>query len=325
MRQIKPYLTYDQQVDLLVSRGMTVPDRQAAIDALCRIGYYRLSAYTYVFRPPATDGEQSRRSDRFVEGTTFAHALGLHDFDDRLRSVLQTGLQQLEVALRTQVGHELGRKHPLAHLDPAHLDQKRCAAPAERPRVPGGTAYDDWRGRFDDQVGDAIKTEDFVKHHLLNYGGQMPIWVAVEVMTFGTLTRLYGLLPNTEARTVARNFSVDYRDLFSGWLRSLNTLRNECAHNARIWNRATSYPAKKASTATLPTDLAHLVTTDNQRLYHRAAITAHLLRAIDRQTRWPQHFVEVVKKFPDNPSVTVERDMGFPTRWRTMDLWQPMR
>lgn len=322
MKPVKPYLTYDQQVNLLVSRGMAVPDREAAIDALRRIGYYRLSAYTYVFRPPAMDGEPSRRSDSFVEGTAFDHALGLHDFDDRLRSVLLTGLQQLEVALRTRVGHELGYKDPLAHLDPCHLDESRCDAPAERPRVPGDTAYEDWRSRFDDQVSDAVKTEDFAKHHLLNYDGQMPVWVAVEVMTFGTLTRLYGLLQTAEARAVARSFSVGYRDLFLAWLRSLNILRNQCAHNARIWNRAPSYPAKKASVSTLPDDLAHLATTDNKRLYHLAAITAHLLRAIDRRTRWPQHLAEAMRKFPDNPVATVEKDMGFPADWRTMDLWQ---
>ncbi|MCL2465822.1 MAG: Abi family protein [Micrococcales bacterium] len=324
MKPIKPYLTYDQQVDLLVSRGMVVADREAATDALRRIGYYRLSAYTYVFRPPAQDGEQSRRSDEFVEGATFAHALGLHDFDDRLRSVLPAGLQQLEVALRTRVGHELGRRDSLAHLDPTHLDQKRCEAPAERPRVPGDNAYDDWRRRFDDQVSDA-KTEDFVKHHWLHYDGKMPVWVAVEVMTFGTLTRLYGLLRTTEANAVARSYSVDYRDLLSGWLRSLTPLRNHCAHNARIWNRATPYPAKKGSRSTLPPDLVHLVEVDNLRIYHRAAITAHLLRAIDRRTRWPQHFVEVMKKFPDSPQVTVEQDMGFSTNWRALDLWQPLK
>jgi len=320
VKPIKPHLTYAQQVDLLERRGLVVADRDAAVDALRRVGYYRFSAYTYVFRPIQASG-RPRRSDCLVDGATFADALSLHDFDDRLRVVLLAGLQQLEVALRTQVGHELGRRNPLAHLDPTHLDPRRCATAADRPRTPESNAYDDWRERFDDLVHEA-RNEEFVKHHLVHYDGQMPVWVAVEVMTFGTLIRLYSLISTPEARTVARCFFAYNRDLLFGWLKPLNTLRNHCAHNGRIWNRATVYPPKRGSSRVLPPDLAHLATADNHRLYYLAALTAHLLRSIDPRTRWPQRFVEVMKRFPATPAATVERDMGFPSDWRTLDLWQ---
>lgn len=46
-RYDKPHLTFDQQLDLLTSRGLTVNDRNAALAALRAVGYYRLSAYLY--------------------------------------------------------------------------------------------------------------------------------------------------------------------------------------------------------------------------------------------------------------------------------------
>ena len=46
----KPYLSFQQQLELLKARGLEVTDDAAAISYLERIGYYRLSAYWYSFR-----------------------------------------------------------------------------------------------------------------------------------------------------------------------------------------------------------------------------------------------------------------------------------
>lgn len=46
----KPWKSYEEQLDLLISRGLVVTDRSRALDYLQRIGYYRLSGYWYPFR-----------------------------------------------------------------------------------------------------------------------------------------------------------------------------------------------------------------------------------------------------------------------------------
>jgi len=69
--------------------------------ALRRIGYYRLSAFTYPFRAPraVAASKISKRSDKFVVNATFEDALHLYSFDDKLRMVLLEGLHAIEVAL----------------------------------------------------------------------------------------------------------------------------------------------------------------------------------------------------------------------------------
>ena len=34
----------------------------------------------------------------------------------------------------------------------------------------------------------------FVKHHIDNYNGDLPVWVAVEIMTMGNMHKLYNNL-----------------------------------------------------------------------------------------------------------------------------------
>ena len=43
MPYARPWLSYQQQLDQLIERGITVTDRDAALSYLERIGYYRLS------------------------------------------------------------------------------------------------------------------------------------------------------------------------------------------------------------------------------------------------------------------------------------------
>lgn len=43
MAYSKPWQSYEEQLDLLISRGLGVTDRPKALECLQRIGYYRLS------------------------------------------------------------------------------------------------------------------------------------------------------------------------------------------------------------------------------------------------------------------------------------------
>ena len=51
----KPPLTFQEQLELLESRGLVVSDRALALRWLGRVNYYRLSAYLYPFRLPGSD------------------------------------------------------------------------------------------------------------------------------------------------------------------------------------------------------------------------------------------------------------------------------
>jgi len=59
---LKPPKSFEEQIDLLISRGLVVDDREEAISLLKRIYYYRLSAYTLTLKT---------FHERFIEGTTF--------------------------------------------------------------------------------------------------------------------------------------------------------------------------------------------------------------------------------------------------------------
>lgn len=68
--------------------------------------------------------------------------------------------------------------------------------------------------------------------------GDVPIWHAVEIMTFGTLSKMYRNTRSKSVRmAVADSFGVDYATL-SSWMRTISFVRNRCAHFGSLMNSA---------------------------------------------------------------------------------------
>ena len=112
MAYTKCWKSYEEQLELLESRGMTVADRQNALDYLKRIGYYRLSGYWFAFRERGeccTLDERGKKPkkvhiksivlDKFRQGATFQNAKDLYVFDKKLRKVCTTTADAAVVGL----------------------------------------------------------------------------------------------------------------------------------------------------------------------------------------------------------------------------------
>ena len=110
----KPYLTFEQQLDLLKSRGLEVTNDSVALEYLRRLGYYRLSGYWYLCRKlialPAHQSKPVRpqREDNFLPGSKFQDAVELYVFDKKLRLLILDAIERVEVAFRVDIAYLLG-------------------------------------------------------------------------------------------------------------------------------------------------------------------------------------------------------------------------
>lgn len=234
----KGFKTYEEQLDLLESRGMIV-DVPDALGVLERVNYYRLSGYYYPFRQLQGPNPTGPKTSQFRPGTKLSRILWLYNFDRALRTTVFDALGPVEVSLRAALGHALAKIDPHVHLDPFRLGPEARFRPpreAEGPPLPAEASsdYTKWLERYQRNLGDS--REDFVAHHQAHYNSRLPIWAAVEVMDWGSLTRLFQLSPATSQDAVAGDLGLTGRQLAS-WLKSLNVVRNICAHHGRLFNR----------------------------------------------------------------------------------------
>lgn len=318
----KPHLTLDAQVQLLLSRGMIIPDESRAIHVLGSIGYYRLSGYWYPYRQQGAPGTD--RLDQFDDGTMLDQVLALYDFDRRLKLLLLDALERIEIAARVQVGHVLGRRDAFAHLDIAHLD-----AGFDRPGRDGKRPYRAWLARVEAAQGKS--NEDFVKHFRAKYHDRLPTWVVTEILDFGGISWLYSGLKRPDRDEIATWFgAIDGTGRGSGktlknWLMVVNYIRNVCAHHSRLWNRNMDVQIAPADLRSMPglADLASGSAAELSRVFGALSLTLHLLdRVADGPTvaAWRGELLDLVVGGLE-PSGRSLREMGFPSEWRTRAVW----
>ena len=90
------------------------------------------------------------------------------------------------------------------------------------------------------EVDEAVSrsSEEFVLRFRKKYTDEtrLPLWMVVEVMTFGQLFTLFRNLNRAEQQRLSQQFGI-YPPVLKSWLKTLNFIRNVCAHHGRLWNR----------------------------------------------------------------------------------------
>lgn len=315
----RPWKGFEEQLGLLKSRGMNMPDEAWATAWLQRTGYYRLSAYWYPFRvfrheQDASSGAiQTVRTDDFVADTAFSDAVGLYLFDRKLRVLLADALERIEVSLRVQIAYRLGKADTFAHL---HEDNFHPTFRDRQEPRSGLTVFAAWQNKYQGLV--QRSKEDFVKHYREKHGPDMPIWVAIEVWDFGAVSQLLAMMKVPDKQAIAAHYGVTDWKAFASWVRALSYLRNLVAHHSRVWNRnmvsepkmsSGGQPAWCAKFAGKPDLLA--------KPFVYLAIVRHMVEVICPGSQWHQRLADHLLEFPVQASerkLSVSA-MGAPDGW----------
>ena len=208
----KPAKTFQEQVQLLQSRGMLIDNEQDAIFYLQHLNYYRLTAYWLPF-------ELDHATHRFKPNTKFSDVLKAYVFDRELRLLLLDGIERIEVSVRSQWAYYLATLHsPHAHLDSTLFNHRY------------------WQRDLDALTTEVNRSQEtFIQHLRTNYSEILtPVWAVCEVMSIGLLSRWYGNLEPYQTRSaIARVYQLDHTVLGS-WIHHLAIVRNFCAHHSRV-------------------------------------------------------------------------------------------
>lgn len=98
------------------------------------------------------------------------------------------------------------------------------------------TAHKQWLAELEKTTTDS--KEPFLQHYKTKYNGfpRLPLWIACEIMSFGSLSTFYSCLTLDTRLLFCSIVGVDH-NVFRSWLHSITFLRNICAHHGRLWSR----------------------------------------------------------------------------------------
>lgn len=307
MKFEKEPLSIEAQVQKLLGRGM-IGDPALMAERLEVVSYYRLSGYAYPFRQTETkEGVKKPTEDgQFIEGTQFETVWRRYTFDRQLRLLLMDALERFEVAFRTQLAHH----HSLQYGPFGY-----ATTPASRPKLKP-SAFAEFFSIVLEEL--ARSKEPYVKHFYEKYGDEHnvpPLWEAVGIMTFGTLVTFYKATTHQVKKAVASTFGVP-DTVMESWLLTLNTVRNICAHHARLWNRELGNKPLIPREEDYP-EWHTPVNVGNNRVFGILTVAKHCMNRIAPQSRWPDRLQALLCDYPDIP----RGDMGFPENWEECPIW----
>ncbi|MBD5102432.1 MAG: Abi family protein [Subdoligranulum sp.] len=214
MKEPKKATTYEEQIRILQSRGMIIDDEAFCIQKLSEINYYRFSAYFLPFR---------RQDGSYIEGVHFQKVYRIYEFDRKLRGILFSAIEEIEIFLKSRLAYFHAHQYgALGYLNPANFSAAHRA--------------DKFSGNIQREIQNNKKVL-FVKHHIENYDGQFPIWVIVELFTFGMISRFYADMPRSDQKKLAKKIYNTVPPNMVSWLRCVTDLRNICAHYGRLYFR----------------------------------------------------------------------------------------
>lgn len=222
----KPFLSIDDQIALMQSRGLHIPNIARAKMYLQQISYYRLSAYFLPFQSA---------NDKFDVGITFDHIIKTYTFDRELRLLVFDAIERIEVAIRTQFIYQLAQKYNNSHWQ----DNPNLFVNPYKDKFGNNVdPYNDFQAIIN-KAKSARKPEVYIKHYVDNYNSppNPPAWMCFELLTIGELSRLYrGLKVKADKKIIADYFKV-HPTVFESWLHAITYVRNICAHHSRLWNK----------------------------------------------------------------------------------------
>jgi len=290
MNKLKRPLTYLEQVEYLQAyHGLDIDKTDNAIEILQQVNYYRLSAYGIGLMRPDD-------KEKYQSGVSLNSLYNLYMFDSALRNIVIHSIEQIEIQLRSQISNYLALKYGAeCYLEVSNFKDNTNRA--------GESIHDNLITSFKKEC-ERQSRSPFVKHHNENYGGHFPIWVAVELFSFGNLASLFSIMKPNDQKAIANLYDTDSKYLKS-WLLALVEIRNICTHYGRLYN--------------MPLKQSPFLYKENTKyrgdINKLFPVILVIKRMLNADVRWEQLFDKLKELIDEYSSVVKLSFIGFPSDW----------
>lgn len=273
----------NEQIENLISLGLEIEDKGYAKSMLNRVSYYRLvKAYSITLK----------ENGKYIEGTTFENIVDLYLFDMELRHILFSLIEHIEVYLRAVTTNNISLKYGnFGYKDLSNYKKKNFQKSTLK--------------ELEREIK-RNKKSPFIHNFEKNYEcGEIPFYAAIEVASFGTLSKMYKNMKNEDKKEIAKEFEVDYIYLES-WIENLSYVRNICAHYGRL------YGAKLTKTPKLYREYLRQGISNNT--IFASIINLKILSNQEYFEKFYSDLLEIINKYP-----TVElKHLGFIEKWESI-------
>lgn len=303
---------------MLKQRDLTIENEEEAIEILKSVNYYNLiNGYKDLFL---------KQGDTFYEQATLNEIYELFKFDRKLRSLFLEKLLVFENSIKTNISYYFSeylkqQNMEKNYLIPSNFDYHQN--PTNQNEKNKYTKILKLIADINKQISSQYNKNKSISHYLNKYG-YVPLWVLVNIMTFGNISYFYSSMKLSQKNKVAKEFLIGMEQLET-IIRIMTIFRNKSAHEERL------YTAK--SKDSVPLDKKHkkeFSNTFHSKDYINKRDLFGLLIALFSTlsvndffelTEHIQYCIEELSQKLSSIHIYKVLDvMGFPLNWKTLAL-----
>lgn len=298
----KPMKSIEELIKIINSRGIIIGDEDKVKEILTRISYQRLMAYRINFLEDETE-------NKYFKGTSIEKIYTMYKFDRDIKFILYEAIESIEMMLRTMIAYNMGLKYG-SHC---YLDSKVFIDK-------------DYHKNFIKELNEKIdkkipeyKKHLMVKHHYKNYSDELPIYKAIELLTFGQTSKLFKNLKEEDKNEIINKFKRKEHKLksenFTSWLITLTEIRNICAHHDILWNRRFEIKFLKNKDWK---DSICFITKEGKQVYSIFGVLLIFKTILLDEEIYNSCIVSLLELINTNAEIISKNKIGFPENWETI-------
>ncbi|MBR4944449.1 MAG: Abi family protein, partial [Peptococcaceae bacterium] len=165
--------------------------------------------------------------EKYKSGTTFDELYALYLFDREIRNIYLKYLLKIENRFKTVISHEFSAKY--GHDNYLKLNNFHTSTESD---IANATKL---IGDIQQEIARQMNKHHQIVTHYMTTHGYIPLWVLVNVLTFGKITSFYACMNPADQTVISRQFGL-HADELHKYMNMLGLARNKCAHDERFFD-----------------------------------------------------------------------------------------
>ena len=212
---MKEYKNNEELIEYLVSKNVIINDKEKALKIIEKYSYYSIiNGYKIVFKD---------EDNNYKPNVSFEEIFALYEFDKNIKAIFLKFTLEIEIIVKSLMANIIAEKYGIEE----YLKLENFNENADEDFIKKLIES------VNKEIDDNYNKHSAIKHYKDEYNF-VPPFVLTKILTFGAISRYYGLLKQTDRQSVSKFFKLSDK-LLKQILIDLTMVRNICAHSDRLF------------------------------------------------------------------------------------------
>lgn len=212
---MKEYKNNEELIEYLVSKNVIINDKEKALKIIEKYSYYSIiNGYKIVFKD---------EDNNYKPNVSFEEIFALYEFDKNIKAIFLKFTLEIEIIVKSLMANIIAEKYGIEE----YLKLENFNENADEDFIKKLIES------VNKEIDDNYNKHSAIKHYKDEYNF-VPPFVLTKILTFGAISRYYGLLKQTDRQSVSKFFKLSDK-LLKQILINLTMVRNICAHSDRLF------------------------------------------------------------------------------------------